>query len=411
MEQVQMHTGYPRRCLKALLFAAVSLSLTAQTQVLAAGNPASSPVNWTAVMMSPTISPRPVKGSDGRTYILYELLLSNMSPYPARLNQLQVLNGDNPEKVVKQFDEKEMLPVFDRIGVKKKAAGNPSALIPPGTNAMIWVSLSFAGSEEIPHKLLHKLTFESRNKENKPENYTNTSASVNVDERAPLVVSSPLKGKGWVAGNAFTALQGHRRAVMPIDNKLNCAQRFAIDYVRLDKDNKSCTGDHTLVTSYPAYGEPVLAVADGKVAGVVQGFKDQPMGVASGDRNFPGGNSVTIDLGDGNYAFYAHLKPGSIKVHEGEQVKRGQELALLGNAGNSDGPHLHFHITEGPAILGSNGIPYVIDSFKVEGEIADRDKFDKEEEAYKGHELKQTMPADKQHEKELPRNMEVVSFP
>jgi murein DD-endopeptidase MepM/ murein hydrolase activator NlpD len=46
-------------------------------------------------------------------------------------------------------------------------------------------------------------------------------------------------------------------------------------------------------------------------------------------------------------------------------------LALVGNSGNSDAPHLHFQITDAPKILESEGFPYMIDSFEQTGHAAD----------------------------------------
>jgi murein DD-endopeptidase MepM/ murein hydrolase activator NlpD len=80
-----------------------------------------------------------------------------------------------------------------------------------------------------------------------------------------------------------------------------------------------------------------------------------------------GGNHVIIDIGGGYYAFYAHLKPGSIRVREGQRVKRGDVIGLVGNSGNSTEPHLHFHISDGNSPLGSEGVPYRLDSFELVG--------------------------------------------
>jgi murein DD-endopeptidase MepM/ murein hydrolase activator NlpD len=57
------------------------------------------------------------------------------------------------------------------------------------------------------------------------------------------------------------------------------------------------------------------------------------------------GNYVLLDIGGGRFASYAHFQPNSLKVKVGDRVKLGQVLGLVGNSGNSDLPHLHFHIT------------------------------------------------------------------
>lgn len=72
---------------------------------------------------------------------------------------------------------------------------------------------------------------------------------------------------------------------------------------------------------------------------------------------------MVLDIGHGRFAFYAHLQPGSLKVKVGDRVKRGQVLGLVGNSGNSTEPHLHFHLADSKSPLGSEGLPYVLDSF------------------------------------------------
>ncbi len=107
------------------------------------------------------------------------------------------------------------------------------------------------------------------------------------------------------------------------------------------------------------------------VADVKDGIPENEAG--SGKKAVPitletiGGNYVILDLGKGNFALYAHLQPKSIRVRVGQKVRRGQVFALLGNSGNSQGPHLHFHITNGNSPLGAEGVPYVFESFELQG--------------------------------------------
>ena len=74
---------------------------------------------------------------------------------------------------------------------------------------------------------------------------------------------------------------------------------------------------------------------------------------------------MILDIGNGLYALYAHLKPGSVAVNAGDHVARGDILGELGQSGNYTAPHLHFHIMDRPSAsgLGAKGVPYVFDSF------------------------------------------------
>ena len=110
-----------------------------------------------------------------------------------------------------------------------------------------------------------------------------------------------------------------------------------------------------------------------------------------------GGNYVILDIGEGQYAFYAHLKPGSLRVKAQDTVRRGQVIALLGNSGNSNGPHLHFHISDGNSPLGAEGIPYVLDSYELLGKDMG-EKF-----------VLLANPEERQHE--LPLEDDIVMFP
>ena len=113
-----------------------------------------------------------------------------------------------------------------------------------------------------------------------------------------------------------------------------------------------------------------MAVGDGVVVAVKDGIPQNIPGATS--RAVPitletvGGNHVIIDLGKGQFAFYAHLQPGSPRVKVGDRVKAGQVIGLVGNSGNSTEPHLHFHICDRNSPLASEGLPYAT-SFEVQG--------------------------------------------
>lgn len=76
-------------------------------------------------------------------------------------------------------------------------------------------------------------------------------------------------------------------------------------------------------------GAPIVAAADGTVisAGPAQGF----------------GLWVRIRHDDGSTTTYGHNNGNSVAV--GQRVRMGDQIAQVGNRGNSTGPHLHFEAT------------------------------------------------------------------
>ncbi len=90
--------------------------------------------------------------------------------------------------------------------------------------------------------------------------------------------------------------------------------------------------------------EPVLATASGVV--VRSGW--------AGDY----GQLVEIDHGTGYRTVYGHL--GSILVKEGQKVRRGERVGLVGSTGRATGPHLHYEVRQGDRIL--NPLEYILDA-------------------------------------------------
>jgi murein DD-endopeptidase MepM/ murein hydrolase activator NlpD len=179
----------------------------------------------------------------------------------------------------------------------------------------------------------------------------------------------PLKGSDWVPANNAGADDHHRVGLLAVDGAARIARRYAIDWKR-QRGGAWFDGDEADVRAYHAYSQAVLAVADATVVVAIDGFPDNRPRTREGFKpalevtmQSVGGNVVTLDLGDGVFASYAHLQPGSVKVRVGDRVSRGQALGAIGNSGDSRWPHLHFQVTDGPSLLGSEGLPYVIDAY------------------------------------------------
>ncbi|MGW3860969.1 M23 family metallopeptidase [Streptomyces sp. NPDC005047] len=125
---------------------------------------------------------------------------------------------------------------------------------------------------------------------------------------------------------------------------------------------------------FPAFGAPLLAVADGTVVRVCDTQRDHLsrtslpallyLVILEGSvREMAGvrriiGNHVVLDLGDGTHALYAHVRRGSLAVREGDRVTAGQVLGRCGNSGNSTEPHVHFQLMDGPDPDTARGVPF-----------------------------------------------------
>ncbi|NJO20371.1 MAG: M23 family metallopeptidase [Spirulinaceae cyanobacterium RM2_2_10] len=92
---------------------------------------------------------------------------------------------------------------------------------------------------------------------------------------------------------------------------------------------------HSGIDIAGSVGTPIIAAADGVVT--YAGF------VRSG-YNYGLGNMVEVRHADGTLARYAHNS--RLLVREGQSVYQGQAIALMGNTGNSTGPHLHFELQQ-----------------------------------------------------------------
>jgi len=86
-------------------------------------------------------------------------------------------------------------------------------------------------------------------------------------------------------------------------------------------------------------GTPVLAAREGVVLQLESGFAGTGL---DRERYATRANQVRILHPDGSMAVYAHLAPKGVLVQVGQQVRKGQQIALSGNTGYSTAPHLHF---------------------------------------------------------------------
>lgn len=119
-------------------------------------------------------------------------------------------------------------------------------------------------------------------------------------------------------------------------------QSYAIDIIGNNRVGLRAPGISPAdPTKYIIYGHDVLAPCAGTVLATVDGVPDND--VPEMNRNSMTGNSVILDC-DGLAVVLAHFIPGSINVSEADQIVSRQQIAFVGNSGNSGEPHLHMHV-------------------------------------------------------------------
>lgn len=283
---------------------------------------------------------------NGRTHLVYELRIVNSGPNDVEVKRIEVL-GDS---VLAAFTGGALKRLLSPTRIPAESADYATS------TAYIWITLPTGAA--VPDRLRHRLTIGDR---------TMDGPEVTVATEPVPVLGPPLHGDGWRAVQGMSNDSHHRRASAPGDDFLPA--RLAIDWNRLWPDGRAYRGRPQDNTSDFAYGAPTLAVADAVVATIKDGIPDNVPGRDSRavpiTRDTVSGNFISLDLGNGRYAMYMHLQPGSFRVRVGERVMRGQVLALVGNSGNSTGAHLHFQVVDRNSPLESQGVPYVIESFEV----------------------------------------------
>jgi len=180
--------------------------------------------------------------------------------------------------------------------------------------------------------------------------------SAHLDYETKALLALPFDGEWFVFWGGRTP-DANYHAVDP-------GQRFAVDLTVL-RDGSNHKGDGTRPEDYHCWDEPVRAPAGGTIVSTADDLPDQAIG--STDAANPAGNHVVIDLGNGEYAFLAHLRRGSVAVKEGEAVTKGQELGRCGNSGNTSEPHLHIHLQTSPTLGKGEGLPAFFNAYMADG--------------------------------------------
>lgn len=319
---------------------------------------------------------RPFVASDGQTHLTYELLLINQSASVVTLESVAAL--DTLSGAILRDLSGNDLAGATRIALLE---GNGNALR-PSQSAFVFVDVALASGALPPRSVSHRISVMQKGGTTSGELGglavtvpaveglgTFDTAPIAVSLEAAVILDAPVRGANWIVFRGCCDVRtSHRGGTNAYGGEVRVTERFAVDLVQVDGAGMLITGQPDALASYPQYGAPVYAVADGTIVKAENGVADEVPGRmdSSLTEDRAGGNAVVLRLGNGQFAFYGHLQPDSVTVKPGDTIKTGTMIGRIGNSGKTIAPHLHFHLSTS-ATPGGEGLPFVFSSFTGTG--------------------------------------------
>lgn len=306
--------------------------------------------------------PPMLRSVDGANELVYELHLDNHARTGLKPLRVEVWDTSGV-RLLAGYEGPALDQRLDRSGVQWQAQAYDA--IPSGRRGVVFIELGIA--DPLPQALRHRIAY-TGTPPDAAVRWVEGADTTIVSGRTP-VLSPPLRGGPWLAVHDARWERGHRRVGYAIGGKLRTPGRYAVDWVKLDSSGRTAPAGSDLAAHAYSHGEDVLAVGNGVIVQVSDRVaerihrSDKPAGTA--------GNHVVLQLDQGGYAHYGHLRPGSATRTPGTRVRAGDKIAEVGFSGSASDPQLHFALTDGPDELASEGIAYGFDSYRSLGRYSD----------------------------------------
>jgi murein DD-endopeptidase len=292
----------------------------------------------------------------GDVIAAYELHLTNYLGSATCVHRIEV---SDDASILSRLEGETLRGVLDPV-------------LEPGTNAVVYFWLATDGATPV-RRLHHKVTSTAGCRTGTPQPRAEGHLVLEIPRSAPVALGPPLRGGPW-AGIYDPGLErGHRRTFYTVDGRVRVPGRHAVDWFRVGADGSLVASGGDSFADWHGFDAEVLAVAD---AVVIEALDDLPDILAPRDTAVRqplaehSGNHIVLRLADGSYAVYEHLRAGSIKVRTGDDVRKGDVIARVGNSGSTFGPHLHFHVADSSRFLAGEGLPFVVERHELIGRYA-----------------------------------------
>ncbi|BDC47904.1 peptidase M23 [Bryobacterales bacterium F-183] len=315
--------------------------------------------------------PTPFAGSDGHVHLCYEIHLTNFEQNTGALEVVRVeVAGDSDGSTLATYTEAALEERLVHPGVRPVPADPKS--IPGGMTAVLLVWVTLRAGHRVPRSLRHRI--ELRDKDGAALLVDGAAVEVGL-LRKPLVLGPLFRDHAWIAHEGPGNPRSHHwRSLLAVNGRVTVPQRFAIDFIGLDDRAKAVPGEpeKSKNTDWTGYGTDVLAATGGIVRSRNDGVADNvPMAplVRVTELTMPSlyGNHVVLETANRQFLHYAHLQASSVRVQVGQRVRQGDVIGRVGNSGNTNAAHLHFHVADSASFEESESLPFVFQAFESFG--------------------------------------------
>ena len=174
--------------------------------------------------------------------------------------------------------------------------------------------------EETAEKLVNEIKELSNNEVELTINEKTTKAleKIQIDD-LEVAKENTVEKLNIDTTESIADINGIKVATLPVTGTIS--SRYGVS-------SKIRVSTHTGLDIAATTGTPIKVVADGTIT----------FAAYSGSYGY----LVKVDHGNGVETWYGHTS--KILVKEGQEVKAGDTIALVGSTGNSTGPHLHFEV-------------------------------------------------------------------